>query len=58
MDKKEKIRRIAEVLQANEVSFDDDFCDLIANGYGSYGCQELSDVLVDDETSTRSPAGE
>lgn len=48
MDKKEKIRRIAEVLQANEVSFDDDFCDLIANGYGSDGCQELSDVLVDD----------
>ena len=48
MDKKSKLNRIISVLDANNVPYDGDFRELLTRGYDSDGCQDLSDVLVDD----------
>lgn len=47
-EKETKIRRIVDALKANGISYDKNFANLIARGYASDDCQELSDALVND----------
>lgn len=47
-EKETKIKRIVDALKANGISYDRNFANLIARGYASDDCQELSDALVND----------